>query len=143
MDAGKRTHSIVREHILTDAWTQVWMPLPRRTRCATSSRRRYSSLPQLVGILHPATPFLATIFCSFSGDHYSRVFPLFFQLSVCLIFINHLCRKWAPPRAAVTRWWPSTDPAVSSFFLFFLFFSRIFPLLFLFSFVISRDVCVC
>jgi len=22
-------------------------------------------------------------------------------------------RRWAPPRAAVTRWWPSTDPASS------------------------------
>ena len=34
------------------------------------------------------------------------------SLSVWFLLTTR-ARRWAPPRAAVTRWWPSTDPASS------------------------------
>ena len=34
------------------------------------------------------------------------------DLSVWFLLTTR-ARRWAPPRAALTRWWPSTDPASS------------------------------
>jgi hypothetical protein len=73
---------------------------PARARCALrlASSTRHVSV-RLVPV--PARPLAASILRSGSG------------LSVWLLLTTR-ARRWAPPRAAVTRWRPSTDPASST-----------------------------
>lgn len=47
-----------------------------------------------------------------SSRHSENTLPFLECLSVWFLLTTR-ARRWAPPRAAVTRWWPSTDPASS------------------------------
>ena len=57
------------------------------------------------------------LYCSGSEKRHSRsIWSRLVQtgsdMSVWFLLTTR-ARRWAPPRAAVTRWWPSTDPASS------------------------------